>query len=102
MPLTANDILLLIACKCTHLSVSPSGISDQLQPLNIQPTNQFKHWKHYHLCLLFEYIALIPDEMKQATIKTCYMGPGQCGSVGVMSLAIKDGGLNSGLGTYPG
>lgn len=40
-------------------------MTDQLQPLNIQPTNLFNELKHYHSCLLFEYIPLIPDEMKQ-------------------------------------
>lgn len=51
--LRVDDVLLVTACKCTDLVVSQSGMNGQVQPLSIQPTNQFdNHMKDYQSCCL--------------------------------------------------
>lgn len=36
MPLTVDNVLCVIGCKCTHMVVSPSGMTGQVRPLRVQ------------------------------------------------------------------
>ena len=66
MPLILAVVLLVIACKCTHLVISPSHMADQVQLFSAEPTNQFNnHLKDYQSCFLSENISLTAGKMKQ-------------------------------------
>lgn len=34
------DVLRVIGCRCTHMVVSPSGVTRQVRPLSVQATGQ--------------------------------------------------------------